>query len=673
MTAEIKEGRVASAVIGEANSAQILIIHEDEAVRAQLAQALASTYRLREAAYPPDGYDASIDLILSDRECRPPGARTPLILLGRPGLDSSSTPQIDDFLSLPVAPDELHDRIGLALLRSKRLAEAGEAERRRTIQALKESRESRERLTRLLELAPIGIAELSIAGGVSYINPAAERLMRLKRTELEGRYYLDPEVMRLTPDGQPIPPDQFPVSRSLRGETVIAYEMAVVDPRNGDRFVISVNTVPLRDEEERITGVLAVFSDLTARHLAESELRRLAATLEERVAGAIADREHAQETLLQAQKLESIGQLTGGVAHDFNNVLTAIAGNLDLVRLDNHDGRLDQLLESALRSVDRGAKLTEQLLAYARKQRLVPKPVDLNLIIDGMTEMLGRTLGGTVEVRTELAPDLWSALVDPTQMELVLMNLAINSRDAMPEGGVIVIRTCNAMPDTPDRPADLVAGDYVVLEVADNGTGMSEEVMERAFEPFFTTKGPGKGSGLGLSQIHGLAYQSGGTVRLRSRLGEGTVVQIYLPRTTDAVACDDAVEGAGTAQSRQAASILVVDDQEDVREVLAAQLESFGHRVFAVSSGREALDFLDGGEAVDLLVVDYAMPGMTGLDLVNSLRRDRPRLAFIMITGYADADLIGKLDGLALLRKPYRLAELAREVNGALRRILPAG
>ena len=652
---------MASSELAGSNPAHLLIVHADAQMRAHLVQSLADHHRIGTADALAGIPDPPPDLILSDRDFRAPGSAVPLILLCAPNGETAGV-EIDDCLLPPFAPDEVRARVNFVLAR-RRLG-GGDAERRRTELALKESQE---RLRRLLEVTPIGIVELSVRGGIVFVNPAGERLLRLRRTELEGRYYLDPEVIRTTPEGQPIPPDQFPVARALLGETVLAYEMASVDPRNGQRVVVSVSTVPLRNEAGGITGVLAVFGDVTARWLAENELRKLATTLEERVARAVADSEQAHAALLQAQKIETIGQLTGGVAHDFNNVLASIAGNLDLIRVSVTDQWLDRLLDSALKSVERGAKLTEQLLAYARKQRLVPKPVDLNAIIRGMVEMLRRTLGGTVEVRTDLAPDLWAALVDPTQMELVLLNLAINSRDAMADGGTVTIRTRNAAPELPDRPADLAAGEYVVLEVADTGTGMSREVLARAFEPFFTTKEPGKGSGLGLSQIHGLAHQSGGTVRLRSELGEGTEVQIYLPRTADAVRHEAAAGTAEDTPHQPAATVLIVDDQEDIREVLTAQLEGLGHRVLAAANGRAALVFFEpGAEPVDLLIADYAMPGMTGLELANTIRADRPGLGIIMITGYADADLVGKLDGLALLRKPYRFVELARFVDAAL-------
>ncbi|HVJ55265.1 MAG TPA: response regulator [Aliidongia sp.] len=659
---------MASSEPNTANPPRLLVVHEDTALRARLSALLAARHRVESFAEPPEA--SACDLILSDRDFRAVPS-SPLILLRQPTGDEIGRAAIDDFLALPFADAELEARVGLALERASRnaairaAAEAEEMERMRTDQTL---RDSQERLARLLEVTPIGIIELSVGGNVTFVNPAAERLLRIGRTEAEGRFYLSAEIIRTTPEGEPIPPDQFPIARALRGETVSGYEIASVDPRSGERVVVSVSAVPLRAEDGRITGVLCVFPDVTARRRAEDELRALAATLEERVEQAVTESEQAQSALLQAQKLETIGQLTGGVAHDFNNVLASITGNLDLIRANAKDRNLERLIDSALRSAERGAKLIEQLLAYARKQRLEPKPVDLNIIVRGLVEMLGRTLGSKIQVRTDLAPDLLAALVDPTQMELVLLNLAINARDAMPSGGSVLIRTRNAWVAAGDGLADLVPGEYVVLSVADTGTGMSAEVLARAFEPFFTTKEPGKGSGLGLSQIHGLAHQSGGTVRLLSRLGEGTEVQIYLPRTVGDTEKPAASEEEG-ARRQGAAMVLVVDDQEDVREVLTAQLETLGHRVVDAPDGRTALNyFAPGRERIDLMIVDYAMPGMTGLELARTVSHDRPDLSIIMVTGYADADLLARLDGLALVRKPYRLTELARHIDAALAR-----
>jgi CheY-like chemotaxis protein len=329
------------------------------------------------------------------------------------------------------------------------------------------------------------------------------------------------------------------------------------------------------------------------------------------------------------------------------------------------------MVQSATRAAQRGAKLTEQLLAYARKQRLVPQAMDLNQMLGGGTaEMLRRTLGGTVTVETDLAPGLWTALVDPTQIELMVLNLAINARDAMPEGagGHIAISTRNVPRGDPGRPEDLADGDYVMFAVADNGSGMPQEVAAKAFEPFFTTKAPGKGSGLGLSQVYGVAQQLGGSVRLNTRVGEGTTIEVFLPRTEAAAQPAPAADPAAASVGRRA-SILVVDDEDDVREVAVAHLDALGYRTLAASNGAAALEMIAADKGIDLVLADYAMPGMTGADLARVARATRPDLPIIVVTGYADmAKLDEQLNGVLVIKKPYRQSELVSRIEATLAR-----
>jgi CheY-like chemotaxis protein len=363
-----------------------------------------------------------------------------------------------------------------------------------------------------------------------------------------------------------------------------------------------------------------------------------------------------------------VGQLAAGMAHDFNNLLASILGNLELLDLRLTDERQRKLLQAAIRSVQRGAKLNEQVLAFSRKQHLAPKSVDLNALIAEIEDMLRRTLGGTAEVATALAPDLWPALVDPHQFELVILNLAINARDAMPLGGRVVIETRAIKASELEASLDLTPGDYLRVAVCDTGTGMSEDVLARAFEPFFTTKEVGKGSGLGLAQVYGFARQSGGGVRIRSAVGKGTTVEIYLPRSFGKP--EAPAESAGGEQPGAAgrATILVVDDQEDVREVAAGQLEALGYRVVQATSGETALDLLKGRAGVDLLMADYAMPGMSGTELARSALASRPDLPVLLVTGYADTTpMEGEVPHARLLKKPYRMAELSAAIDDLLR------
>jgi signal transduction histidine kinase/ActR/RegA family two-component response regulator len=429
---------------------------------------------------------------------------------------------------------------------------------------------------------------------------------------------------------------------------------------------------------------------LAARHLsdlerARSELRELADTLEvkvedrtrdlaaanDRLTAEIAERERAEARLLQAQKMEAIGQLTGGIAHDFNNLLTAVVGSLDLLLRRTEDQKLRRLAGNALQAAERGAKLTAQLLAFSRRQRLSPTPVHTNDIVSGMGDLLARSIGPHVRVETRLDPNLWHALADPTQLEVMILNLAINSRDAMPTGGRLTIATRNVDSVPPNLASELAPGQYVAIAVSDTGAGMSPAVLARAFEPFFTTKEQGKGTGLGLAQLYGFAKQSGGTARIESREDEGTTVTIYLPRTAadTTAARPEALQVAPAERSR----ILVVDDDDDVRNIAAALVEEIGYEVEAVGSGEAALQLLAPGRFA-LMITDVVMPGMNGVELARIARKSLPDLPIVFASGYADVRTFGEeLVDENLLRKPYRIADLAARISTALAERPPGG
>jgi CheY-like chemotaxis protein len=363
-----------------------------------------------------------------------------------------------------------------------------------------------------------------------------------------------------------------------------------------------------------------------------------------------------------------MGQLTGGVAHDFNNLLTAVSGSLALLEPRISDEKSLRLLHTAQRGASQGAKLTESLLAFARQQRLNPIPADLNSIIVELAEILRRSIGPNVEIRHALAEDLWPALVDTRQIETALLNVTLNARDAMPDGGVVLIETANIAAASKDLPSEVAGRDCVLVSVRDTGTGMSPDVLERVFEPFFTTKEVGKGTGLGLSMVFGVVRQSGGTVRIRSRLREGTTVQIYLPRAIESVAF-----GTGRGNHVGAtggAEILVVDDDPDVRWIIAQDLQEMGHVVTQADSGRAALAILEGDARCDLMVADLVMPGLSGLDTLRLARRSRPDLKVLFVSGYADLSRFGaNLSNHALLKKPFKLEALAEAVQTALDRV----
>jgi signal transduction histidine kinase/CheY-like chemotaxis protein len=389
------------------------------------------------------------------------------------------------------------------------------------------------------------------------------------------------------------------------------------------------------------------------------------ASANDRLRAEIGAREQAQAELLQAQKMEAMGQLTGGVAHDFNNLLTAVSGSLALLEPRISDERSLRLLRTAQRGASRGAKLTESLLAFARKQRLDPVPADLNAIVVDMSEMLRRSIGPSVEIRHALAADLWPALIDISQIETALLNVALNARDAMPGGGVLLIETANIPARAAELPAELASQDCILVSLRDTGTGMRPEVIERAFEPFFTTKEIGKGTGLGLSMVFGVVRQSGGAVGIRSRLREGTTVQIYLARTMEprALGSHFAID-AGVAEM---AHILVVDDDPDVRWITAEDLREIGYVVAEADGGRAALAILERDDPCDLMLVDLVMTGLTGVDTVRLVRRARPDLKVLFCSGYADMSRFEKdIGDEVLLKKPFRRDTLAEAVRAAL-------
>jgi signal transduction histidine kinase len=381
----------------------------------------------------------------------------------------------------------------------------------------------------------------------------------------------------------------------------------------------------------------------------------------------IIEREQAQAALQQAQKMEVVGQMTGGLAHDFNNLLTAVLGNLELATRRTKDDGIRRYLDGATQAARRGSKLTSQLLAFARTQRLQMEATNLNTLVTSIGDLLYRTIGATVRIETVLEKDLWTVMVDPSQIELIILNLAINARDAMPDGGRVTISTTNVRLEDCGLPAELMQGDYVVLSVSDTGTGMTEEVLKKAYEPFFTTKGVGRGTGLGLSQVYGIAKQSGGGVRIDTKLGKGTTVTVYLPRTEGVPAADNAPDNPLSSQLAQHhATVLVVDDDRDVRELTVACLESVGYRVLSAEGGRAALDVIGGNTPVDLLLLDIAMPEMNGPEAARAIGSKRPGLPIIYMTGYVGSTQLGSDEQRCLVKKPFTVAELTGKVEEAL-------
>ncbi len=379
----------------------------------------------------------------------------------------------------------------------------------------------------------------------------------------------------------------------------------------------------------------------------------------------VTDRKDADAQLAQSQKMDAIGQLTGGVAHDFNNLLTPIVGSLDLVRRRHKDDeRTQRMIAGALQAAERAATLTQRLLSFARRQALQPRAVDIGALIDGIVDLIRRSLGPSIEVALAIPAHLSSARVDPNQLELALLNLAINARDAMPGGGRLTLTVGEVVVEARNA-LGLKPGSYIQLIAADTGTGMDQETLARATEPFFSTKGVGKGTGLGLSMVHGLAAQSGGTMKLTSEPGVGTAVELWLPATQEAPSNVDEKSAEPVVASR-AATVLLVDDEELVRASTADMLRDIGYVVIEMESATQAMTAIRSGLDADVLVSDYLMPGMTGGQLITDLRASGVQIPTLLVTGYAAAGEDVPLD-IPRLAKPFRQVDLAARVDELLR------
>ena len=382
----------------------------------------------------------------------------------------------------------------------------------------------------------------------------------------------------------------------------------------------------------------------------------------------ITARKATDEQLRQAQKLQAVGQLTGGIAHDFNNLLAIIIGNLQL--LQEHVGgdiKIGEFLTDALWSAQRGAELTYQLLAFARRQPLRPEALNLNEVVEGMSDLLRRTLGAGIDIHVHLAPDLWEARADRGEIERALLNLAVNARDAMADGGVLTLETGNAVLDEEyaEQYPEVTAGDYVLFAVADTGTGMPPEILKRVLEPFFTTKEAGKGSGLGLSMVYGFVKQSGGHLSIHSDVGHGTTVKLYLPCAATAVSHRDEAVAKEPDQAFAGKIVLMVEDEAKLTKIAVHMLETLGFRVATAENATQALQCLEQLGRIDVLFTDLGLPGgMNGAELAEEVRRRHPDVHIICTTGYAKDDVLRNrslLAGTPLITKPYSRSTLAQE------------
>jgi PAS domain S-box-containing protein len=509
------------------------------------------------------------------------------------------------------------------------------SERQRAEAAL---RESEQRFRRIVDSNIVGVLFWGADGEITDANDAYLALTGYTRRDLESGAV---NWRRITP------PDQLPLDERALEEIhatgrCTPYEKVLLR-KDGRPLAVLVGAGAF---EGVATSGVAFVADLSKLKQAESQLH-------------------------QAQKMESVGQLTGGVAHDFNNLLTVVIGSLDLA-LAGVPPEQRPAIDSALKAAERGAALVRQLLAFSRRQTLIPESLDFNRLAAGMEDLLRRTLGEEIEIEMQLAQGLWPALADRGQVENALLNLAINSRDAMPAGGKLTIETANVHldEDYAARNAEVAPGDYTMLAVTDTGSGMHPEVAARAFEPFFTTKDVGKGTGLGLSMIYGFAKQSGGHLKIYSEVGHGTTIRLYLPRVSAAETAAAAPKPAPAEHPRGGETILVVEDDREVRGFVVGQLRDLGYRVIEAPNGREARTILESDAAIDLLLTDVVMPGgITGRNLADGAKARRPNLKTLFSSGYTENSIIhqGKLDpGVNFLPKPFRRQDLALKVRAVL-------
>ena len=515
------------------------------------------------------------------------------------------------------------------------------------IAAAQALRQSEARLRAILEAVPVGLMFSDKDGRLTGSN---ERILEYLGHDLvpsaTTTSYRD-DYVAFHGDGRQVESEEYPLARALAGEERPELECRV---RRGDGSLNWLRYVaaPIRDEGGNIVGGVVASIDIDReKHLTES--------LEREVEKVVSEREAAQEALRQSQKLESMGQLTGGVAHDFNNLLTPIIGSLDLLhRKQILDDRTGRLVEGALASAEKARVLVQRLLAFARRQPLKPQPIDLGRVVEEMSDLIGSTSGPRIRVVTDIDPDLPPALADGNQLEMALLNLSVNARDAMPDGGTLTIAARKGEPENGDR-LGMTGRGQIVLSVSDTGVGMDEATRRRAIEPFFSTKGIGKGTGLGLSMVHGLAAQLGGALDIRSAPGVGTTIELWLPLATEKVASGEA--GVGEADPHGAGLVLLVDDEELVRASTAGMLADLGYRVLEANSGEAAIALVEGGAKPELLVTDQLMPGVSGTDLAVRLRESFPKLPVLIVSGYADLDSLSP--SFPHLSKPFRQAELA--------------
>ncbi|MEW6177232.1 MAG: response regulator [Pseudomonadota bacterium] len=687
---------------GTAEANRILLGMRDSAERRELATWLAAEgYHVSHCSDQPslaqridatvaavlladEPATAPLDEVSAALERLPAGSAIPFILLSRDAepyaaLRARLPAAINDFVVLeePVWPATLLSCLATCLrLHQQQRAHHAEVIERADQQA---------RFERLIVNLPIGVSFIDPHGNTLLSNPKYDEYVPNRKIPSAA-----PERARrwvgLDSQGQVIPPSQYVGARALRGEQVNGQDYRYYPEEGGERW-LRLSGVPLYDHAEQLMGAAVVIIDVDAERRNEVMLRQFNHALEREVelrtqalqraldqlTVEVQERSRAEEQLRHSQKMDAVGQLTGGIAHDFNNMLTGIIGALDMIRLRAASGRYNDLpryLDAAHGSAQRAASLTQRLLAFSRRQPLQTRPTAVNSLIRSLADLLQRSLGETIRFELALEDAAGLALVDPSQMENALLNLALNARDAMPDGGTLRIETQRlALQAEQATRHGVPTGEYLCVRVIDSGVGIPAALVDKVFEPFFTTKPLGEGTGLGLSMVYGFVRQSGGFISIDTCQGEGTRVALHMPAASadaqeESTAVPIRVPGAGGGRK-----VLLVEDDNAVRPLLQSALEDFGYHVHVAADSQRALELAADLDSLDLLLTDVGLPGLNGRQLAEMLQQRRPGLPVVLITGYAE-QAATRLDclapGMHLKTKPFTLELLAETVTHAL-------
>ncbi|MDO7925568.1 response regulator [Pseudomonas sp. KFB-139] len=607
---------------------------------------------------------ADIDPLVSLLANQPAWSDLPIVLLTHHGgPDQNPSARLGNllgnvtFLERPFHPITLVSLVSTAVRGRRRQYEA----RAR----MEDLVEGERRLQNALKAGRLGSWQLE--AGFLVLTCSAISKAHYGREEHENFTY-DDWLEAVHPEDQPRM--QSALQRSLDTGVDFIIEYRDIWP-DGSVNWVDVRARALRAKNGHVSALSGVTSDISERKQAEAQLRSLNETLEQQVEERTSQLRHKEEILRQSQKMEAVGQLTGGIAHDFNNMLTGIIGSLELIRRRLARGRiedLDNLIDLGVTSANRAAALTHRLLAFSRRQSLDSKPVEMNQLISSMGELIQRSLNESIHLDMRPHAELWTAEADPNQLENALLNLVLNARDAMPDGGQLQIETFNQRLDKSFTNAheNLLPGDYVVLSVSDNGCGMPEAVVSRAFDPFFTTKPIGQGTGLGLSMIYGFSKQSHGHVAIKSEMGRGTTVQLFLPRFQGDQPENEQSYQGNTLFAKEGETVLIVEDDPAVRALVSAVLGELGYAFIEAGDARGAVPILESDQRIDLLISDVGLPGMNGRQLAEIARQLRPELKVLFITGYAEhaAARSGFLDtGMQMITKPFAFDHLTSKVR----------